>query len=181
MVGSLLSCAAGDAPGLVSAISFVLSETAFVRIGHKSWGYSLGCAGISLGDYLLLLSDTTSNNSILNLSMMSLAIAWGIGAIRYPLERFGIIIKPYSESIARICQKIADIIPPTVGSVALILRIPTLYTAAFTGEHFNAVIFVCNIFWGIADVLLGRMQRFVRNIIRTLATAAHVLTRASRT
>jgi hypothetical protein len=47
---------------------------------------------------------------------------------------------------------------PIVGTGALALRLPALYTAAFAGEHFNAVMFASHFFWGTADVMLGRLQ-----------------------
>jgi hypothetical protein len=176
MAGSLITLAAGDAEGAVSTASFVASEVSFARKGHTSWGYSLGCAGISLGDGLLCFSDATAGNPTLQMTMAILTGVWAIGALRYPIEQIGKVVKPYAEGLGNKLQKTANVIPPVVGSLALTLRAPALYTAAFSGEHVNTVMLVCNSLWGTADVLLGRLQDFVKGPVLSFARAADDVT-----
>lgn len=151
--GSLIVLAAGDMQGIFSTLLFLASELILTRKGHESWGYSLGCAGLSLGDFLLCFSHATSGNPALQVTMALMASAWVLGALRYPLERISM-------------RKLAGLIPPLVGSTNPALRIPALCTAIFTGDHFNAVMFASNVFWGISDILLGRVQRFFQRFSR---------------
>ena len=176
MTGSLIALAAGDAEGVISTASFVASEISFARKGHISDGYSLGCAGISFGDGLLCFSDATSGNPALQITMAALTGIWAIGAARYPIERAGRFVVKYSERLGSRLQRTADAIPPLVGSTNLMFRAPTVYTAALTGEHFNTVIFACNMFWGTADVLLGRLQVFVKGPVKAFAQGGDNLT-----
>ncbi len=173
MTGSLITVAAGDAQSFISTVSFVGAEICFVRKGHTSWGYSLGCAGLSFGDGMLCFSDATSGGTALKITLIALTIAWAIGALRYPLERLGKAIASRSQRWSDQLQRTANAIPPFAGSVTLLLRIPTLYTAAFSGEHFNAVVFVCTAFWATADVLLGRVQNFIQGPFRSFLRRIH--------
>lgn len=176
MTGSLVALAAGDVEGAVSTASFVASEASFATRGHTSWGYSLGCAGISFGDGLLCFSQATDGNPTLKITMAVLTGVWAIGALRYPIEQLGKVVMPYAERVGSVLQKTADAIPPIVGSVALIMRTPALYTAAFSGEHFNTVMFISNSFWGAADILLGRVQEFVKGPVKAFGRAGDHVT-----
>lgn len=176
MTGSLIALAAGDTEGVISTASFVASEISFARKGHTSAGYSLGCAGISFGDGLLCFSHATAGNPTLQITMAALTGIWAVGASRYPIEQAGKVVMKYSERLGNTLEKTAEAIPPLVGSTALMFRLPALYTAAFAGEHFNAVMFACNTFWGTADVLLGRVQNFVKGPVKAFAQSADNLT-----
>lgn len=151
--GSLIVLAAGDTSGIISSLCFLVSEYIFTRKGHETLGYSLGCAGLSIGDALLCFSHATVANTALQVTMVVMAASWAVGALRYPIEQMGLI-------------RAAAIIPPLVASANLMLRIPALGTAIFTGGHVNMVMLVCNVFWGISDVLLGRVQRFFQQFSR---------------
>ena len=176
MTGSLVALAAGDAESVASSISFFASEVSFIRGGHTSLGYSLGCAGLSLGDGLLCFSDATAGNPDLQITMGVLTGIWGISAMRYPIEQLGKVSAGYSEIFGRILQKAADFIPPVNGSIALMFRLPALYTAAFSGDHVNTVMLVSNSFWGASDVLGGRVQNFVKGPLKHFAIAADYAT-----
>lgn len=167
MAGSVLTLAARDIESVVSTASFLFSEVAFARCGEKSWGYSLGCVGVSFGDGLLCFSEATAGNPTLRYTMAALTVVWGIGALRYPVEQAGKAVMPYASTLGTALKKSADFIPLFVGTTALAFRIPAIYTAACTGEQVNKAMLACNLSWGLSDILLGRLQRYATPLYRT--------------
>ena len=166
-LGDVILIAAGDASGFLSMCSFLVAELSFLTIDQKNlknetWKFSLGCAGLSFGDGLLCFSQATEGNPTLKLTMALLTGLWLLGACRLAFEKTGKLLTAHSMEEGNKLQKIADGIPTLVGSAALLLRLPALSTAAFAGEHINIVMLACNFFWGAADILLGRVQRFIK-------------------
>lgn len=124
MIGSLISLAAGDAEGVISTACFISAELGLARKGRTVWGYSLSCAAISIGDGLLCFSHTTAGNLMLKITLAALTIVWALGALRWPIERFCKL--PVLQ--VREGKRVADVIQPIVGTGALALRLPALYT-----------------------------------------------------
>lgn len=158
-LGSLLVVAAGDAEGFISTACFLVSGYIFSFYGHKNLGYSLGCLGLCIGDALLCFSHATASNPSLQFIVAMMAAMWGLGSLRYALGRADF-------------SKTSAVIPAAIASINFMLRMPTLYAAAFTGEHLNILMFICNILWGLSDVLLGRVHLLIGDYITMKNPAA---------
>lgn len=144
MTGSLILLAAGDVQSLGATIAFLCAEFTLTRFGHKTAGYSVGCALISSGGVALCFSNATAGNNWLKISILSVAFLWAVGALKYPIEKMG-------------WYKTANLIQPVVGSLILIQRLPTLFFAFIGGSW---VMFCATMFYIICDVLTGRIHQF---------------------
>lgn len=162
LCGSLILAASGDGAGIMATAFCLTAEMVFALRGHRTWGYALGCALISLSGFFALASNLTEANHLLKLLIAAMMIVWGAGSLRWPLEQLakstsvqGIISAPL--------QSVANAIPRMIGVICLAMRLPLLASAAFSGEHTNALMLASQTCYLVADVLLGRLQNLVKS------------------
>ena len=156
---------AGDIQSYAATVMSLAANGIFSRWGHKSWGYSLACALISIVNFVLCFSIATAGNSHLQFVMFMLAVAWAVGALRYPLEIISIKLADHTPKASRRLQGLAGRIPPCLSVVLLVLRVPTLVTAAVGGSY---IMFAAHILWGTCDVLVGRVPERLRDVVNYL-------------
>lgn len=155
MAGSCLFLLGGDASGLIVAASFLAAEIVLTRSGHTRTGYSIGCALFSFGDALAVTSEVASGNNAFQIALSAMAAAWAIGALRGPLAWYGML-----QNKATLVT-LADALQPAAGTTTLILRLPGMITAISGANYLGAAAVAC---WGIADVLVGRLQDAFRRL-----------------
>jgi hypothetical protein len=157
MVGSCLFLLGGDASGVVISLSFLAAEITLARSGHTRAGYSFGCALFSFGDALATTSQVAHGNPAFQITLAAMAAAWLLGALRAPVAWLGELFGKTRLVAA------ADALQPIVGIVILVLRLPGIATAA-TGTNYLGAAAVG--LWAASDILVGRLQFFVRKISR---------------
>ena len=148
LAGSLIFIVAGDVGSLGAMLAFLCAEGILTRFGHKTAGYSAGCALIASGGFALCFSEATAGNAPLKVTIALVAVTWILGAIRYPLEVVG------GEKLKRL----SVVLQPVVGGLVLVQRIPTLFFAAVGGSY---VMLAATCLYALSDVLTGRVHRFV--------------------
>jgi hypothetical protein len=156
MAGSCLFLLGGDTSGFIVTASFLVAEIILTRSGHTRSGYSIGCALFSFGDALAVTSNVAAGNSIFQILLAVMAVTWAIGAFRSPLAWYG--ARHNNPSIVRF----ADALQPLAGVLTLALRLPGMIAAVIGGNFLGAAAVAC---WGIADVLVGRLQNTYRKLI----------------
>jgi hypothetical protein len=153
MAGSCLFLLGGDTSGFIITASFLVAEIVLTRSGHTRFGYSIGCALFSFGDAVAVTSNVAAGNSIFQILLATMAATWAIGALRGPLAWYG--VRHDNPSMVRF----ADALQPLAGVLTLALRLPGMIAAVIGGNFLGAAAVAC---WGIADVLVGRLQDIVR-------------------
>lgn len=147
--GSCLVILMGDVQSVIATALFVASNGLFIARGHTVWGYSCAALALALGYGALAFSDALTKDLALNLTLCALACAWAAASLRWPLDRAG-------------QGRIAKALPPLVGVIVTVIRIPALLAAAIAGQW---VLLVAMLFWTAADLLAGRVQEVVSLII----------------
>ncbi|HWX82037.1 MAG TPA: hypothetical protein VNZ48_00430 [Xanthobacteraceae bacterium] len=153
MAGSCLFLLGGDTSGFIVTASFLVAEIILARSGHTRSGYSIGCALFSFGDALAVTSNVAAGNNIFQILLAIMAATWAIGALRGPLAWYG--ARHDNSSIVRF----ADALQPLAGALTLALRLPGMIAAVSGGNSLGAAAVAC---WGLADILLGRLQDTIR-------------------
>ncbi|MBV8548587.1 MAG: hypothetical protein JO126_03925 [Alphaproteobacteria bacterium] len=162
LCGSLLFMLAGDSAGITATGICLAAEFIFATRGHRTWGYSLGCALISLCGFFLTASRLMDGNDLLRHLTMVMMVVWAFAAIRWPVEILSNFTATKNEVLAQILRKLADYIPRIASIISITMRLPMLVTAAFAGEHFSGLMFSALTCYLIADVLLGRLQTLLK-------------------
>lgn len=157
--GSSILVFSGDVKSAVAAGIFTVAEGTLAKFGHNSAGYSAGAAGFCAGDLTLAFSDAVQSGSTLQMTLVGMAGAWGIGAARYPTEKIAEALN--SEKL----QKVADNLAAICGSGNLVLRVPGIASAASSG---NGLVTVAMSAWAVSDVLAGRLQEKVKPVYAML-------------
>jgi hypothetical protein len=155
MAGSCLFLLGGDASGYIITASFLVAEIILTRSGHTRSGYSIGCALFSFGDALAVTSKVAAGNRIFQILLAAMAATWALGALRGPLAWYG--ARHDNPSMVRF----ADALQPLAGVLTLVLRLPGMIAAVIGGNLIGATAVAC---WGIADVLVGRLQDAYRRL-----------------
>lgn len=153
MAGSCLFLFGGDTSGFIVTASFLVSEIVLTRWGHTRAGYSLGCALFAFGDALAVTSNVAAHNNVFQIALAAMAATWALGAMRAPLVWYG------SWQGSRSVIRFADALQPVTGVLTLALRLPGILSAIAGGNMLGAAAVTC---WGIADILVGRLQHFLR-------------------
>jgi hypothetical protein len=153
MAGSCLFLLGGDTSGFIITASFLVAEIILTRSGHTRSGYSVGCALFSFGDALAVTSRVAADNRAFQIALAAMAATWALGALRGPLAWYG--TQHDKQSLVRF----ADVLQPLAGVLTLALRLPGMIAAVSGGNLLGAVAVAC---WGIADVLVGRLQDIIR-------------------
>jgi len=172
MAGSLLILITGDMESAGATASFLVAETIFSVKGHTSWGYSLGCALIAFGDGLLPFSHATFDNPVLQATVGLFAATWIIGGLRYPLGCVAFRARRHAPKLFRSLIKIAVAIPPVIGILIFLQRLPALASATIGG---NYVMLGAVSLWALADILLGRVQNYAKRAARLFPRATSYL------
>jgi hypothetical protein len=160
MAGSCLFLLGGDASGFIVTASFLIAEIVLTRAGHTRAGYSIGCCLFAFGDALAVTSNVAAHNGAFQIALALMAATWTIGAMRGPLAWFG--IRHDRPRIVRF----ADALQPIAGTLTLALRLPGIISAIAGGNLLGAAAVTC---WGIADILVGRLQDAARRLGRAQA------------
>jgi hypothetical protein len=168
MAGSCLFLLGGDTSGFIVTASFLVAEIILTRSGHTRSGYSIGCALFAFGDALAVTSNVAAGNSIFQILLAVMAATWAIGALRGPLAWYS--QRRDNPSMVRF----ADALQPLAGALTLALRLPGMIAAVIGGNMLGAAAVAC---WGIADVLVGRLQDTFRRFRRR---GQRVITRDSQ-
>lgn len=155
LFGSFLVILNADMHSAFAKACFFVAELLLLFYGHKTWGYSAGCTFFCVGDIALAFSPAVEGNLSLQIGLLAMALAWGLGACRYPVETLS---SRLTGRISVQLQNIADTIPAITGSANLFLRLPSLLTAFIGGNIIVGFAITC---WGIADILAGRLQNYV--------------------
>jgi len=155
MAGSCLFLLGGDTSGFIITASFLFAEIILTRSGHTRSGYSIGCALFSFGDALAVTSNVAAGNSIFQILLAVMAATWALGALRGPLAWYG------ARHDNPLMVRYADALQPLAGVLTLALRPPGMVAAVIGGNYLGAAAVAC---WGIADVLLGRLQDTIRRL-----------------
>jgi hypothetical protein len=153
MAGSSLFLLGGDASGVVVAVSFLAAELVLARFGHRRAGYSAGCFLFAFGDTVAVSSELARGNATFQVTLLVMAAAWLVGAARAPLALLG----ERTGSVRLV--RIADALQPIAGIATLTLRLPGIAIALGGGNLVAAVAIGC---WAASDILVGRLQDFVR-------------------
>ncbi len=153
--GSSILVLSGDAKSAVAAGVFTVAEATLAKFGHNSAGYSAGAAGFCAGDLTLAFSEAVQSGSPLQMTLIGMAGAWGVGAARYPTEKIAEVLN--SEKL----QKVADNLAAVCGGGNLALRAPGIISAADSG---NGLVTAAMSAWAVSDVLAGRLQEKVKPI-----------------
>lgn len=85
--GSTLLFFSGDMKSATAAAIFTAAELTLAKAGDKSAGYSAGALMFAVGDLTLAFSDSVQDGSSLQMTLIGMSAAWGIGAMRYPTEK----------------------------------------------------------------------------------------------
>jgi hypothetical protein len=164
MAGSCLFLLGGDTSGFIVTASFLIAEIILTRSGHTRRGYSISCALFSFGDALAVTSQVAARNNAFQIALATMAATWAIGALRGPLAWYGAHYE--KPSIVRF----ADGLQPIAGVLTLTLRLPGIITAVSGGNFLGAAAVAC---WGVADVLVGRLQDTIRRFRRSAPAHDH--------
>jgi len=154
-IGSSIVLLNGGIESYVAAATFTAAEITLAKWGNKTTGYSAGALLFGAGDAVLAFSNSVPDGSSLQYSLLTMTTAWGIGALRYPLER----LAEYTHS--KTMQAVADATQPICGTVNLGLRVPGIAFAVHGGQY---VLGTAISLWCVADVLAGRLQERVKSI-----------------
>lgn len=149
----------GDSKSMAAAGIFTAAELTLARFGHKVEGYAAGATLFAAGDLTLAFSSAIQNETALQTTLLVMAAAWGVGALRYPFERAA----KAKDSVT--LQKIADTLPAICGTTNLLLRLPGIYSALHAEKNIIAGAITG---WGIADILTGRLQERARSVYRAV-------------
>lgn len=152
LLGSSLFLLTGYSYDIIAVIIFTMAELTLARAGHKKLGYSIGATLFCLGDILLALSPTIEHGSALQFTLFSMAAAWALGALLYPLK---LIADKYH--ITKL-STLAGTLPAICGSINLVLRLPAIVSATLNDNYITALAITA---WAIADILAGRLQERV--------------------
>jgi hypothetical protein len=155
MAGSCLFLLGGDTSGFIITASFLVAEIILTRSGHTRSGYSIGCALFSFGDAVAVTSRVAADNRAFQIALAAMAATWALGALRGPLAWYG------TQHDNPTMIRFADALQPIAGALTLALRVPGIITAVSGGNFLGAVAVAC---WGIADVLVGRLQDTARRV-----------------
>ena len=155
MAGSCLFLLGGDTSGIVISVSFLIAEIVLTRWGHLRAGYSFGGALFAFGDAVAVTSNVAADNKAFQIALAAMAAAWALGVLRAPLAWLG---ERYDRPGL---VRFADALQPVVGVLILTLRLPGIIAAISGGNFLGAAAVTC---WGIADVLVGRLQDMVRRL-----------------
>jgi hypothetical protein len=153
MAGSCLFLLGGDTSGFIITASFLVAEIILTRSGHTRSGYSIGCALFAFGDAVAVTSRVAAGNSLFQIALAAMAATWALGALRGPLAWYG--TRHDNPSMVRF----ADALQPLAGVLTLALRLPGMIAAISGGNLLGAAAVGC---WGIADILVGRLQDTIR-------------------
>jgi len=149
LAGSSALFFTGDYKSTTAAAVFTTAELTLAKFGHKVGGYSAGAALFAAGDLTLAFSNSVDNGSTLQITLIGMAGAWGIGALRYPFEKAA--QKLESEKL----QHIADTLPAVCGTGNLALKLPGIFSAVAAKNYILSTAIVA---WAISDILAGRLQ-----------------------
>jgi hypothetical protein len=131
---------------------FTAAEVTFAKLGNKTAGYSAGALMFATGD-LLLANSSSLDGSLLQYSLYGMSLAWGVGALKYPLEK----IAEMNDS--KLLYSIADITQSICGTVNLGLRVPGVVTSVIDGEY---ILTTAIYLWGVADVFFKEITRKIK-------------------
>lgn len=146
--GSCLVILIGDVQSAIATALFVASNGFFIVRGHTRWGYSLAALALALGYGVLAGSAIMQSDPALTVTLWGLAAVWGLASLRWPLHCAG-------------RERAGDALPPVVGVIVTIVRVPALLAAAAAGQW---VLLAAMILWTVADLLAGRVQEACRLI-----------------
>lgn len=157
LMGSTALAFHGDVNNVISAAVFTAAEVTIARYGHKTAGYSAAATLFAAGDLTLAFSDSVEGGSALQITLLGMAGAWSLGALRYPLDK---VAEKYKMGGL---GKIAETLPAVCGSGNLALRLPGIFSAAASQNYILAGAIAA---WGVADVLAGRLQQRVKPLLQ---------------
>jgi hypothetical protein len=155
MAGSCLFLLGGDKSGFIITASFLAAEIILTRSGHMRTGYSIGCALFSFGDAVAVTSRVAADNRAFQIALAAMAVTWALGALRGPLAWYG----TRRDNLSMV--HFADALQPLAGVLTLALRLPGIIAAVSGGNLLGATAVAL---WGLADILLGRLQDTVRRL-----------------
>lgn len=146
VLGGSVILLGGETESTVSGLSFMASDAFLMFFGHRSWGYSIGCIGLTVGNGFLLASQVSAGNPIVHGILSGIATCWAVGTLRWPAEKL-------------ISENVSKKIQTTVGTAALLQRMALLPIAAAGG---NYIIFGSYLILGAADIMLGKLQNVAK-------------------
>lgn len=158
LIGSALFVVVGDMGGIWATVLFLIAEVLLTRFGHKTAGYSAGCALIAIGGGALCFSGATEGNVFLKAMVGISAAVWVAGAFRYPLEVAANSLEGKKGAFSKRLKNLSMVLQPIVGAIQLILRLPTLLLSIIGG---NYIMFAATCLYALSDMLMGRVHQFV--------------------
>lgn len=157
--GSTLLFFSGDMKSATAAAIFTAAELTLAKAGEKSAGYSAGALMFAAGDLTLAFSDSVQDGSSLQMTLIGMSAAWGIGAMKYPTEKAAEYLN--SERLKKVSASLASV----AGAGNLVLRVPGIIASAQAGEKLVTAAMSA---WAVSDVLAGRLQESVKPVLDRL-------------
>ncbi len=145
---SALALATGNLEALVAWVMDGVGETLHIFKGHKTAGYSAGCAAIAIADLTFAFNEKAGSTQ--QSVLLAMAAAYTVGALKYPFQKAAVYFqhKPLDSA--------ARIFPAITGASSFSLNLTGAFAAAASGNRFMALIFLG---WLASDILEGRLYQ----------------------
>lgn len=178
LLGSGLVAFTGNTENVQASALFVGAGLSLTFRGNRPLGYSVGMAGIALGDYILAGSPALSGNPQLQTALKLSALTFALGVLYAPASAAVEFCK--NEISAERMSAFTKAIPHIVGMSSVIPKAPGLISAftpngIWLGPHSDLkdiVLAAAMSCWAASDVLTGRVHEGVQDIARGARRAA---------